>query len=200
MSTTMAEAAASGPAATGHSALARRIEAVQSVSDTASRQAAKLEGHVRQMNSLLARIAGQLRSAPRPEKLDRLTERMNSLQTMLDWATTRPLAPTVRTSPPVLGERDLSAIQARLSKGRLTLMGLQAQIQHSVALRQDLAEVREGVASLADDLTALASIRQKAGALSEEARDLALQLEAPGDPSADVDGARGEIRAGQEAE
>ncbi len=163
----------------GDSMLTTRIRAVQAVTATASRQATKLQEHGEQVEALLARLAGQIESLPQPEDVDRLVKRIESLQAMIDWASTRRTRLPTPNPPPGGEDGGFLGIQARLSVSRMSAVDLLSQIQKARALELSLAEIREGVAAMSDDLATLAGVREKADLLLQETNDLASASESP---------------------
>jgi hypothetical protein len=149
--------------------LTRRVSVVQKVTEMASGGAAKLLGHIRQLEGALDQLTKQVESLPGPTRISLLTERMESLQTMLDWLTTR--------SAPTENSLDLTEIQQRLSMSRVTLVNVQDEIQQAALVARGLREGRERIAGLAGQVEALEPTRAKAEALLLESRGLSTEIQ-----------------------
>jgi hypothetical protein len=172
--------------------LARRIQAIESVSEMASGNAAKLLDRTKQLEGSLNRLTEAIGPLPEPGRVDRLVKGMDSLQAMLDWLATRgPVLPGVGPGA------DLSQIQARLSMSRLALMDLESEIQRASALNAGVGEIRDEVASLASDLEALTSARDGAEALLCDARELVRGVELATEASANLDDPGREVLPGR---
>lgn len=157
--------------------LARRVHAVQQVTEMASGGAAKLLGHTRQLEGALDRLTRQVESLPSPARISLLTERMESLQAMLDWLTTR--------SAPNENAADFAEIQQRLSMSRVTLVNVQDEIQQAAPVARGIREALDKVAGLAGEVEALEPTRAKAEALLLESRDLSAEIKHGIEPSTD---------------
>jgi hypothetical protein len=148
--------------------LTRRVHAVQKVTEMASGGAAKLLGHIRLLEDALDRLTGQFESVPSPAQINLVTARMESLQAMLDWLTTR--------STSSGDAADFSEIQTRLSSSRITLVNVHDEIQQATLVARGLREVRERVARLAGEVETLELTRAKAEAILLESRELSTEI------------------------
>lgn len=158
--------------------LTRRVHAVQKVTEMASGGAAKLLDHIRQLEGALDQLTGQVDSLPSPARISLVTERMESLQAMVDWLTTRSASNGNST--------DFAEIQTRLSISRITLVNLQDEIQQATAVACGLREVRERIAGLASEAETLEPTRAKAEALLLESRELSAEMERGTETSRDL--------------
>jgi septal ring factor EnvC (AmiA/AmiB activator) len=187
------------PASVGAS-ISTRIQAVQSVSETAAKQAAQLVRHARQLQASLDQLEGKIGSVPGTGFVSILAEQANSLQIMLDWLATCDKATPARSSRFSGGPANLSEFQTRLSVSRVALVDLKSATQQAAALAQRLAETRAKAASLAEDVEALGSVQETAETIAGDARELAAREEQTPDDSTHVDEPSGEVLAGQQAE
>ena len=158
--------------------LSRRVHAVQKVTEMAAGGAAKLLNHTRQLECTLDRITVQIESLPDRSQISSLAERMESLQAMLDWLTTR--------SAPTGNAADLVDLQKRLSTSRVRLVNLQADIQQASIIARGLRETRETLAGLVSEIETLASTKATAEPLLLESTSLAAELERRTETSTDL--------------
>jgi len=160
--------------------LTGRVHVVQRVTEMASGGVSKLLGHTRQLEGALDQLTRQVELLPSPARISLLTERIESLQAMLDWLTTR--------SASTGNSADFAGIQQRLSMSRVTLVNIQDEIQQAAVVARNLRKAREGIAELASEIEALEPTRAKAEALLLESRELSAEMERGNETSTDLHG------------
>ena len=167
------------PAARVTALLSKRVHAVQQVTEMAAAGAAKLLGHVQQMDATFEQVTTGLELLPDAARINLLREQMGSIQTMLDWLTTRSEAG---------GDQDFSGVQTRLSRSRGRLADIQAEIQQAATVARRLSETRVMLSGLLEGVETLESTQGKAEALLLEARELSTELDCRTDTPADNNG------------
>jgi hypothetical protein len=180
--------------------LIARIHTVQSVSETASRQTAKLLAHASQLNASLHRVSEQITSLPKPGETGRLAEQLNSLQTMLDWLATRESIPPESGAGGNGEGPDLPGLQRRLSMSRVTLVNLESAIGEANEAELSLSAMRDDLAGLTSGLAMVASVKEKADALATAAGTLAEEIARAPEPSSHLDNSGSEVLPGDQAE
>jgi phage shock protein A len=181
MSSSIPGAAESPALSTDETALlTRRVHAVQKVTEMASGGAARLLGRIRQLEGALDQLTSQFESLPGSARISLVTERMESLQAMLDWLTTR--------SAPNGNAADFVETQTRLSMSRTTLVDVQDEIQQAALVARRLREARDRIADLASEVEALEPTWAKAEALLLESRGVSTSIEHGHEPSTDPNG------------
>jgi chromosome segregation ATPase len=158
--------------------LCSRVQAVQKMTEMAAERATRLLGHTRHLEATLEQLTQRLELLPDLSQVSLLTQRVESLQALLDWVVTR--------TTPEGNPADCVEVQTRLSMCRVRLVNLESEIRQAAALTRRLPEARDTLAGLLGDVETLESTKAKAEALMLESEALLAKLESATPGGADL--------------